>query len=175
METIGKRRYHRYKSLGLCFLCGKKAIPGKVLCEKCKEKMLTYSKKRKGTEARKMTCKKYYQSHKAQHQNYYMKKTYGITIDDYMNMFKNQQGKCAICGDEPTILNRHFHIDHDKTTGKIRGLLCHNCNVGIGNLRHNIEFLKKAIKYLRKHSEINNDTKEETDPQLNLNIIKGGE
>jgi hypothetical protein len=173
MET-GKERYHRYKRLGLCFQCGKKAIPGKVLCEKCKEKMLTYSKKHKGTEARKMTCKKYYKSHSAQYQNYYMKKHYGITLNDYMDMFKNQQGKCAICEGEPTIPNRHLHIDHDKTTGKVRGLLCGNCNLGIGNLRHNIEFLKKAIKYLRKHNEINNDTKEEINSQLNLNL-KGGD
>jgi len=72
---------------------------------------------------------------------------YGIPWGTYDKMFAEQGGKCAICGTEDTGKRRRFHIDHDNETG-IRGLLCGNCNIGIGYLKHSVEFLQSAIKYL---------------------------
>ncbi len=77
------------------------------------------------------------------------KKDYGITIRDYNEMFLQQAGKCAICGTtKPTAKKSHFAVDHDHTTGNVRGLLCHHCNAGIGYLKDDIKLLANAIQYL---------------------------
>ena len=72
-----------------------------------------------------------------------------MTLEDYENLFKSQEGKCAICGTEkPSNKKGNFPVDHDTKTGKIRGLLCHNCNVGLGNFRDDPSLLRSAIDYL---------------------------
>ena len=63
-------------------------------------------------------------------------------------MLAAQDGKCAICGTTSTGNRKAFHVDHDHKTGKVRGLLCSNCNTGIGNLRDDIGLLNRAIEYL---------------------------
>ena len=65
---------------------------------------------------------------------------------------------CAICGKKETRKSRYggickLHIDHDHKTKKIRGLLCHKCNNGLGNFRDNIENLDRAKKYLERIKE----------------------
>lgn len=58
---------------------------------------------------------------------------------------------CELCGGPPT--NRSLHLDHDHTTNKFRGWLCHYCNTNIGRFGDSIEGLQKAIDYLRKNTE----------------------
>lgn len=70
---------------------------------------------------------------------------YGLTIEEYIQLFKNQNGKCAICEKE-----MNLSIDHNHKNGKIRGLLCRNCNFGIGFMEDSTRLLEKAIKYLKK-------------------------
>ena len=81
-------------------------------------------------------------------------KKYGLSIEAFEELFKSQKGKCAICGvSEVTIsesIYEKLNVDHDHNTGRVRGLLCPNCNLGIGNLKHNINILNNAIEYLRK-------------------------
>lgn len=55
-------------------------------------------------------------------------------------------GKCKICEKE---LHEEIHIDHNHTTGKVRGILCGKCNKGLGQFNDNIEFLTNAINYLK--------------------------
>ena len=74
---------------------------------------------------------------------------FGIGLEDYNIMFANQNGCCAICGKHQDEMNKKLHVDHCHTTGKIRGLLCINCNLAIGNFFDNITLLKNAIKYLK--------------------------
>jgi hypothetical protein len=81
---------------------------------------------------------------------------YKITLDEYQILYKKQNGVCAICskttngrGKE----NNTLAVDHNHQTGKIRGLLCTNCNTGIGNLRDSVELLTKAIKYLEERDK----------------------
>lgn len=75
---------------------------------------------------------------------------YGLTEEQYQEMFKAQNGLCKICNNPEIITDKRVNgpkrlsIDHCHTTGKIRGLLCRNCNIGIGNLKHNPEFLRRA-------------------------------
>ncbi len=81
-----------------------------------------------------------------------LKKTFGIGYQEYLTMLSIQDNRCAICGtDNPG--QRSFHVDHCHDTGKVRGLLCGNCNSGIGNLRDDIDLLKRAIEYLENSKE----------------------
>lgn len=76
------------------------------------------------------------------------KKNYGIELGTYSRMLAEQGGRCAICSTTDPRGKGVFHVDHCHDTGVVRGLLCHNCNVGLGNFKHNIDFLKKAELYL---------------------------
>jgi len=79
-----------------------------------------------------------------------LKYRYGITPEDFEVLFFKQNGKCAICRVEYHLT---MHIDHDHVTGKVRGLLCNNCNRGLGHFKDSYQTLANAIQYLRK-SEI---------------------
>lgn len=72
-------------------------------------------------------------------------KRYGLTFKQANDLFEAQDGKCAICSkylDNP-------QVDHYHTTNEVRGLLCVNCNMGLGYFKDNIEFFEAAVKYLR--------------------------
>ena len=70
---------------------------------------------------------------------------YGITPDDYALMYINQNGKCAICKSHHDVLC----IDHCHTSGKVRGLLCHPCNKGLGHFKDNEASLQEALIYIQ--------------------------
>ena len=72
---------------------------------------------------------------------------YGITLDDYEEMYEEQNGKCYICGNRHTILC----VDHNHKTGKVRSLLCRRCNHTIGGIEENIRILESMIKYIEMH------------------------
>ena len=79
--------------------------------------------------------------------NHKLKRNFGISYQEYLTMLASQNNCCAICNtNNPGA--RAFAVDHCHNTGVIRGLLCGNCNTGIGNLRDDIELLKRAIQYL---------------------------
>jgi hypothetical protein len=69
----------------------------------------------------------------------------------YNKQFSKQKGCCTICGRHESEFKRRLNIDHDHETNKLRGLLCSNCNAGIGNLQDDAELLLKAYNYLRKN------------------------
>jgi hypothetical protein len=77
---------------------------------------------------------------------------YGLTPEDYEVMLQSQDGRCAICGtDEPGhVENRLFDVDHDHVTGKVRGLLCQHCNMGMGQFGDDSDRLRKAADYLER-------------------------
>lgn len=76
--------------------------------------------------------------------NYNLVKNFGITIEQYRQMEKDQNGVCLICKQVENTL----HVDHNHDTGEIRGLLCGRCNRGLGMFRDNTLLLLEAIKYL---------------------------
>lgn len=84
--------------------------------------------------------------------NRYLKRTYGITVDDYRKLLEQQDHRCAICGGIGFLMAKTHKalllVDHDHKTGEVRGLLCHNCNRALGLLHDNTEHLRKAIAYL---------------------------
>jgi hypothetical protein len=86
-------------------------------------------------------------------QNNHLKRSYGITLEDYWKISAEQKGLCAICGLEETTRNQHgvkkLAVDHSHATGKVRGLLCYRCNIGLGSFRDNPAALIKAAQYLK--------------------------
>lgn len=74
-----------------------------------------------------------------------LKRWYGLTESDYESMVSAQNGVCKICS-QPS--HRRLCVDHDHTTGKVRGLLCDPCNRGLGLFRDNPELLRDAADYL---------------------------
>ncbi len=83
-----------------------------------------------------------------------LQRTYGIGVKEYILLYTKQSGKCAICGTHQRDVKRMLAVDHCHTTGIIRGLLCGNCNTGIGFFGDDIEELKKAIEYLSKSAGV---------------------
>ncbi len=82
-----------------------------------------------------------------------LRRSFGITVERYEGMLEAQGGCCAICGPPPHEANGHhhkhrLHIDHDHETGIVRGLLCNNCNAGLGYFRDNADSLMRAIDYI---------------------------
>ena len=73
--------------------------------------------------------------------------TYGLTPEQFYEMHKKQNGKCAICNQEPKT-KRGLHVDHCHTSNRVRGLLCHGCNTGIGAMKENVSIMRNAISYL---------------------------
>lgn len=82
-----------------------------------------------------------------------LKRNHGISLDTYSKMVDNQQNLCAICKN-PGIDKYGLVVDHDHTTGKIRGLICQRHNLMLGQAQDNEEVLMNAIYYLRKFKEI---------------------
>lgn len=80
-----------------------------------------------------------------------LRRNFGITLEEYNNMFKHQNGKCAICGIHQFELKKRFSVDHCHRTGKIRGLLCGNCNKGLGMFADDTGIVESALYYLIYH------------------------
>jgi len=82
-----------------------------------------------------------------------LKKSFGISLDEYDEMKTNQNNCCAICGISGDDISKNFAVDHDHITGSNRGLLCTNCNFLLGCAKDNIFILINAIQYLKTWEE----------------------
>lgn len=85
----------------------------------------------------------------------HLKSKFGLSLEDFDVLLAKQGGRCAICNALPKervdkIGRRlpHLHVDHCHQDGRVRGILCHGCNVSLGHLRDDVELLKKMIEYL---------------------------
>lgn len=78
-----------------------------------------------------------------------LKYDYGIGLTDYCEMLTVQVSGCAICGGS-NINGRRLSVDHCHATNKVRGLLCHGCNIGLGGFKDNTLRLRNAVHYLEK-------------------------
>lgn len=75
-----------------------------------------------------------------------------ITKEEFIEIHTKQKGKCAICGNHEDTLDKKLSVDHCHNFVKVRGLICRNCNLLLGNCRDNISILRGAIKYLKKNN-----------------------
>ena len=88
------------------------------------------------------------QAHNRQH---HLKRKFGLTLDQYDQMFESQNGVCGICG-KPDITGKYLYVDHNHETGKVRGLLCHRCNCGLGYFEDWVqEFRGQIIRYIKEN------------------------
>lgn len=87
--------------------------------------------------------------HKSARKSRY-KTHYGISLEDYDEMLLAQDGVCAICRGLETSKRMFLSVDHCHTSGKVRGLLCSNCNRGLGSFKDQEVLLHKAIDYLER-------------------------
>lgn len=83
--------------------------------------------------------------------NYRLQKNYGITQAIFEKMYIMQDGKCYLC--ERKIEGKEVKVDHCHETGKIRKLLCHNCNTSLGLLNENPVLFYKCADYLKEHND----------------------
>ncbi len=77
-----------------------------------------------------------------------LRKKYGLTVEQYQAMVEEQGDVCAVCGQAETDKYGMLHVDHDHVTNTVRGLLCTQCNTGLGKFRDDPELLFAAIRYL---------------------------
>jgi len=123
---------------------------------KNKKKISIKRKKKYNSKERKKYLLKCNSYTPEKHFEYKLRTRFNISLKEYNNILKRQKGVCAICKKQEKIkysngkvkTKRRMAIDHCHKTGKVRGLLCHFCNVGLGNFKDNKKLLLKAIKYL---------------------------
>ncbi len=90
-----------------------------------------------------------YQKNKEKYKERHYLKTYGLTTKEVNSLIEAQNGHCAICP-KTTGLS----VDHDHVTGKVRQILCKQCNSMLGMARDNIATLEAGIEYLKKHKPL---------------------
>jgi hypothetical protein len=84
--------------------------------------------------------------------NLYLKRRYGITLEERTKRIE-EQGGCATCG----VLDpgsRGWHVDHCHKTGKVRGILCAQCNIALGNVKDSPETLRRLAAYIEACHEV---------------------
>lgn len=104
-------------------------------------------KKRRCAECQKERMRKIYATdeYKRKHRIADRKRKRRCSETFYNTLLGNQNGRCAICGDYK---GYKLRMDHCHKTGKLRKLLCDNCNWGLGNFKDDVSILQEAIKYL---------------------------
>lgn len=111
------------------------------VCRYCKQELTldNFTVDKRNPNGRYAICR----SCRREHRNYSR-----ISQDDYNALLEAQNYSCAICGVAAEETARGLHVDHSHYTHTIRGLLCVQCNLGLGYFKDNIERLKTAITYL---------------------------
>jgi len=108
-------------------------------------------------EKRTQYCRQWRKNNPEKIKNTELKSRFGIELDDYYDMLEKQNYHCAICDSVETAINKRtkmafdLAVDHSHKTGKVRGLLCKNCNNMIGYAKDSIDILTKAVNYLKQH------------------------
>lgn len=89
-----------------------------------------------------------------------LKYRYNLTLEQYLEMYAAQDGKCSICGvyklpgtELEADINDKIVVDHNNTSNKVRSLLCRQCNVGLGNFNDDYTLLLRAATYLINHNK----------------------
>jgi len=119
--------------------------------EKNKEKIREYHKKYYNKNKEKLSSLYREKKYSEQYRNTRLQYYYGISLEEYNFMLKEQGGVCAICKRNQINGKGSFlHVDHSKETGKVRGLLCNHCNIAIGLLLDDPVCIRRAADYIEK-------------------------
>lgn len=118
--------------------------------ERAKDKYQAYQQSDAGKAAR----RRYLQSDKGKassaksNRSYLYQKNFGITVEEYDHLLTEQQHRCAGCGKHQDELSKRLAVDHCHNSGRVRGLLCVNCNTALGKAFDNPVILQNLIAYL---------------------------
>jgi len=154
-KSHGQKRFPLDHFILLEMKDGSKKYACKEMYEKNGNSIVGHSKGWKYKNKRKRTTNLEYDVYSYEWQkNSYLKRMFGIDLNDYNNLLFEQNGVCAICklpekGKRRLTEPKALAVDHCHVTGKIRGLLCSECNKGIGLFNDNIELLYTALLYLK--------------------------
>lgn len=120
-----------------------------------KEAQRTKSYSLKNKEKIKLRRKQYLMSNRPKYRSSYLKRKYNITLDDYNRMVNEQNNLCKVCGKPGDESNKNsvLHIDHCHSTGRVRGLLCDNCNRALGMVKEDIVILEALINYIKENNK----------------------
>jgi hypothetical protein len=146
------------------------AYGSELTCNKCKRSLPTsaFAKESACTRGYRYSCKECELGRLVAYRNdpvnkiratesrrHWVRKTkYNFPQELYEERLEAQGNVCAICKTDTPGGRGQFHADHDHNTKQPRGVLCHNCNVALGNFKDNPEILQAAIEYLEKYSEV---------------------
>lgn len=146
-KRAAKKLYmeHVESALPVCGVCEKQKLLGEMsrgaphMCKDCVREKTRRWKAEHPTDYR------------VSARNHWLQKNYGLAPGEYELMLARQGGKCAICG-SPSRDSRGFemHVDHDRSTKRVRGILCGSCNMGLGSFRDLPERLLAAVAYLKR-------------------------
>jgi hypothetical protein len=103
---------------------------------------------------RKQDRKKYPEKYRIRELRANLRNSYGITLEQYQQMVNQQNNLCLGCGRPPRgnhVNARRLNVDHDHKTGKVRGLLCSECNRALGLVDENIDTLINLAAYVERH------------------------
>lgn len=125
-------------------------IPRFKNCEGCDQQFLIEGSRTRFCDE---MCARYSDVAKFETEDRRLKDRYGITLIEYNQMYADQCGLCAICSGDLDASSRKAPVDHDHSTGKVRGLLCHFCNRGLGLFKDDPELLESAAMYIRERSK----------------------
>jgi len=134
-REIYRRWYYRHRE---------EFLPKKNAARREKHKLLTAEEKNK-----KAMAYREWRSRNGRHIQQRRLARYDLTIEQFESLLKEQGGACAICR-STKFGPKNWHVDHDHKTGRVRGLLCHNCNLAIGLMKDNPKQLHEAAHYLEK-------------------------
>lgn len=139
------RREHVAPFRTVCSVCGdpltteNRTTTGALQCRDCR---LIYEREWQARNPARYARRRY---------SHHLKRKFGISIEDYEKLLAAQDGVCRICKDPPGFGERgRLHVDHDHSDGRIRGLLCMNCNQGLGQFRDDVALLSAAVAYLEE-------------------------
>lgn len=173
-QQIGDRTYQgssckkcqgttRYTTNGSCIKCSQVYRPEVHkkyhATDKAKQKAAARADGYKLSGKRKETLNKFHLTHPNLNIDYYQRRKmifrlkeierkYGLSEISLLTMLDSQNNQCKICLANITILGRSMCVDHCHATGKVRGLLCHKCNIGIGMFEDDVKRMGRAMDYL---------------------------
>ena len=147
-QTHPRRRLARLAINKECSTC-KKILPVSRFGKKLSDPDLYYS-----------SCRECLARKRHEHGRKRTLARYGMTLEEYNVLLAEQGGRCAICrsshpggGNRKGRARRTFCLDHCHRTGKVRGLLCNRCNLGLGNFDDDVDTLEAARSYVHRHRE----------------------
>lgn len=136
---------------GKCPMCGGTDLNARKYCRPC---VRVYERARRAKDPEKRRAidaarsRRWRQANPEKRRAQKLRQDYGLTPEQFDSMLRAQGGVCAICQESTT----DYCIDHCHVTGRVRGILCRPCNVGIGQFRDDAKLLLDAADYVEAHA-----------------------